>query len=91
MQVVTFENLPSVVSTLVVQINELKNLIQQSKPRDPEELLTRKEACELLSVTDVTIWNWSKQGKIKTYKIGNKVMLKRSEILEVISNNITKK
>ncbi|WP_226064042.1 helix-turn-helix domain-containing protein [Kaistella polysaccharea] len=91
MQPITFENLPAAINGLIKEVRELKFIIQQSKPKEPEELLTRREACELLSVTDVTIWAWAKQGKLKTYKIGNKVMLKRSEILEVITKSITKK
>ncbi|MHA6697330.1 helix-turn-helix domain-containing protein [Chryseobacterium sp. A321] len=85
-----FETLPSgTIEKMFTEMQEIKNLL--ARKREPEELITRKEACELLNVTDVTIWNWAKQGRIKTYKIGNRVMLKRSEILEEISNNITKK
>ena len=73
-------------------LREIKNLFKNfQRPHEPEELMTRKEACEMLNVTDVTIWNWAKQGRVKTYKIGNRVMLKRSELLEEISNNVTKK
>lgn len=91
MQTITFESLPNAVSNLIGEVKELKKLIENSKQSDPEELLTRKQACELLNVTDVTLWKWSKQGKIKTYKIGNRIMLKRSEIIESISKNVTKK
>ncbi len=85
-----FETLPSgTIEKMFTEMQEIKNLL--ASKREPEELLTRKEACELLNVTDVTIWNWAKQGRIKTYKMGNRVMLKRSELLEEISNNVTKK
>lgn len=77
---------------LMSEIASIKEMLsQKTKQEDSEELISRKEAKELLGVTDVTIWNWSKQGKLKTYKIGGKVFLFRSEVMELVKGNLTKK
>ena len=77
---------------LAQDVQEIKSLVSGfCKPELEEELLTFNEGCELLKCTRVTLWKYAKLGKIKTYKIGNKVFLKRSELMEVISNNVTKK
>ena len=79
-------------SQLARDVQEIKSLIQDFKSPEPEEeLLTFNKGCELLKCSRVTGWNYAKQGKIKTYKIGNKVFMKRSELMDVISNNVTKK
>ena len=77
---------------LAQDVQEIKSLVSGfCKPEPEEELLTFNEGCELLKCSRVTVWNYAKQGKIKTYKIGNKVFMKRSELMEVITSNITKK
>ena len=50
-----------------------------------EELLTKKEVCELLKVTPVTIWRWQKEGKINSYGIGKNRYYKKAEILELLT------
>ncbi|MEO6175638.1 MAG: helix-turn-helix domain-containing protein [Flavobacterium circumlabens] len=49
---------------------------------NPDELLTRSEACSLLKINMTTLWNWSKKGKIISYGIGNRVYYKRAELME---------
>ena len=61
------------------QINELKN--NQTPPTPPKnELITRYELCKMLHITMVTASEWSKKGILKTYKIGNRIFYKRSEV-----------
>jgi excisionase family DNA binding protein len=50
-----------------------------------EELLTKKEVCELLKVKAVTIWRWQKEGKINSYGIGKNRYYKKAEILELLT------
>lgn len=86
-----YETLPNgTIDRLFNEMQEIRNLFSQ-QPKANEDLITRKEACELLNVTDVTIWTWSKQGKIPTYKVGAKIYLKRSEVMNLIDQNKTKK
>lgn len=86
-----YETLPSgTIDRLFSEMQEIRNLFAE-QPKTTEDLITRKEACELLNVTDVTIWTWAKHGKIPTYKVGGKVYLKRSEVLDLVQQNKTKK
>ena len=86
-----FETVPQgTIDGIYVQLRELRDLFS-ALPKEQEGLITRKEACEILNVTDVTIWNWAKQGKVRTYKIGNRIYLFRDEIMDLIKSGITKK
>jgi len=48
------------------------------------DLITSKEACELLQVHRTTLYKWRKQGLVKWYSFENtrKVYYKKSELLE---------
>ncbi|MFO8147278.1 MAG: helix-turn-helix domain-containing protein [Gillisia sp.] len=50
--------------------------------------MNRKDEGELLGISLVTIHNWSKDGALKAYKIGNRVRFRRSDIEQtLISSN----
>ena len=42
--------------------------------------LSRTEVCELLKITLPTLNDWSKLGRVQSYKIGNRVLYKQDEI-----------
>ena len=48
------------------------------------ELITREEVCKLLSFNKTSLWKHTKSGKLKSYGIGNRVLYKRSEVLEAV-------
>jgi hypothetical protein len=48
---------------------------------EPDILLTRTEASDLLRVSITTLWNWTKAGKVTAYGIGNRVYYKKHELL----------
>jgi len=54
---------------------------QNKSSKDSEILLTREEAAEMLSVSLVTLWKWTKDDIIPAYRIGTKIRYKKSEIL----------
>jgi len=58
----------------------LKEFSEQFTPKHPEIWINRKEVGEFLGISLVTIHNWSKNGILKAYKIGNRVRFKRSDI-----------
>lgn len=74
---ISAEELKKLFTDLQNQINELK---QKYEPKQPTELLTRKEVAALLKCDIVTIYNWCKKGKLIAYGIGNRVYFKRNEI-----------
>lgn len=76
---IEFKN--SILQGVKEEIGELKSSYQ---PKSPEELLTRTETAELLKINISTLSNWTKQGKLKSYGIGNRVYYKRSEIMQSI-------
>ncbi|MGO3689345.1 MAG: helix-turn-helix domain-containing protein [Psychroflexus halocasei] len=86
-QNLTFNQLPEAVSTLLNEVNQLKQMLakqnaEQPAPTEPEnDLITIKEACELLQVSRVTLHRYEKQNKVKVYGIGARRLLKRSELL----------
>lgn len=49
--------------------------------KDDEVLLTREEAAEMLSISLVTLWKYTKDDVLPAYRIGTKVRYKKSEIL----------
>jgi excisionase family DNA binding protein len=56
-----------------------------NEPKQPEnDLMTREAVCKLLSINKTTLWKHTKTGKLKSYGIGNRVMYKRSEVLEAV-------
>ncbi len=63
------------------KFDELKTSFQ---PKEPEELLTRSETSALLKINLTTLWNYTKQGKLISYGIGNRVYYKRAEVMQSI-------
>lgn len=50
-------------------------------PKENEEFLTRKQTATILGISLVTLNEWTKEGKIKGYRIGgSRVRYKRNEI-----------
>ena len=60
----------------------------QAQPKTnshPEnELMTRDEVCEMLSFNKTSLWKHTKSGKLKSYGIGNRVLYKRSEVIQAV-------
>ena len=69
----------------------LKPLFQSQKTvsesTQPEnELLTRLQVCNLLSINKTTLWKHTKSGKLKSLGLGNRVYYKKSEVLEAVKH-----
>lgn len=89
-QKLTFNNLPEAVSLLLNEVSELKKMLvnQSTKDQQPEpknDLITIKEACEMLNISRGTLYRYEEQGKVKIYGIGARRLLKRSEVLESLT------
>jgi len=56
---------------------------QQPKP-EIEPFIKLSDVAEILGVSEVTIHNWKKSGKIPYYKISDRLYFKESEILESV-------
>lgn len=64
-----------------------KELSAEFQPKEPEELLTRNEVCEMLDIDLSTLHRWRKDDILKAYGVGNRVYFKRSEIEDLINQN----
>jgi len=75
----------------LIGADELKSIVEAAvrkimlelKEDTPEvdEFLTTRQLAKLLHVSISTIVNWRKTGKVKSHKIGSKILFKREEIL----------
>lgn len=72
--------------TLQQLAEELAPLLQTSLDSKTEgnDFISIEETCELLHLTKTSIWKHSKSGKLTSYGIGNRVLYKRSEVLEAV-------
>ncbi len=62
--------------------NALKGYAETLRNPDNDRLLTRQETADLLSISLVSLWDWTRKDLIPAYRIGNKVRYKKSEILQ---------
>jgi excisionase family DNA binding protein len=53
---------------------------------EAEDLLTVKQAAELLDVGTHTIHDWKRQGRLPYSKLGSRTYFKRSELLNSLQN-----
>lgn len=68
-------------------LNEKLNGIVETLKNPQEkvdELITRKEVCELLGISYPTLGRWSSKGIVKAYRIGKKIRFKRGEVMQAL-------
>ena len=69
-------------------IQEVKNEFDELKlhlqPQQKTKYLTRLEVCELLNVSLVTLHTWNKNGKLKAFGIGGRVLYRQEDIENAI-------
>lgn len=60
----------------------------QHKPQEyksiSNDLLTRKQVCDLLNITLTTLWKHTRSGKFKSFGVGKRVYYSREQILEAV-------
>ena len=77
--------------TLEQLAEALKPLLQPQKTvsesiQPESELLTREQACKLLSINKTTLWKHTKSGKLKSLGLGNRVYYKKDEVLQAVKH-----
>lgn len=63
---------------------ELKSFASSLQGNNEDQLLTRDETAKMLSISLVTLHNWTKNDIIPAFRIGNKVRFKKSEVLTAL-------
>jgi hypothetical protein len=85
---VTPAELADIISENVkAQLKELFIEMHGTPKEDEHEFLTRKETAALFKVSLVTVHDWSNNGILKPYKLGNRTYYKYSELLEALFNS----
>jgi hypothetical protein len=51
---------------------------------DKEILLTRQQTADLLSVSLVSLWDYTRKDIIQAFRIGSKVRYKKSDVLDAL-------
>jgi excisionase family DNA binding protein len=80
---------------VTLKVDELKSIINESvenairinsKPKEEDSLLCRKDLARLFSVSLVTISSWTKRGKLPYYQIGARIYFKKSEVMKIFES-----
>jgi len=76
---------------IVLSITELAGYLSGKKYRDSmknestPELLTREETARMLRISLMTLYNWTRSGRLVAYKIGpRQVYYKLEEVMEAL-------
>lgn len=69
------------------ELIDFSNQSKEKPPIDENEFLTRKETAELFKVSLPTIHDWTNNGILKPYKLGNRTYYKRFELLQTLFNS----
>lgn len=85
-QEVSVEDLTNLIKNSIR--NEFAGFMNQNPISTKENLLSRKEVLEMLKISEVTLWNYEKQGKIKGYGIGGRRLYKESEIFDSLQEKL---
>lgn len=65
---------------LLADIKELLEIVGNQQI-EQDEILSREQTAELLKISLVTLWKWTKHDIVPAYRIGNKVRYKKLEVL----------
>ncbi|UPQ77751.1 helix-turn-helix domain-containing protein [Flavobacterium azooxidireducens] len=76
-----------IISGVVDELTNRGFFQQTSAKPEPKEMLTRFETAERLSCSLVKLWDITRKGDLKKYKIGGKVLYKYDEVTEFINSN----
>lgn len=70
-------------------LEQLKPLLLKDKiEENKKEMITRAEAADLLNISLVKLWDITKNNIIPKYKIGGKVLYKKSDVQRLINDSI---
>lgn len=78
----TFEALPTAVYFLAKEVAELKRLLQNSQPQEPDRWFNIDEACIYIpeKPSKLTVYGWVHAGTVPVHKRGKKLYFLKSEI-----------
>lgn len=86
---ITFENLPTAVTTLLKEVGELKELFINQNSQTlpiPEVLYTIQQASEFLNLSVPTIYSKVSKGELPVMKKGKKLYFSSIELMQFIKD-----
>jgi len=72
---------------ILQKLNSIEKAIEKlnaSSNNNSNTLLSADETCELIQIKRTTLWKWSKNGRLTSYVLGNRVYYKKAEVLNSI-------
>jgi hypothetical protein len=82
---ISVEELTEIIAEKLVDKLE-KKIATLISNQNNDELLSRAETAILLKTSYVSLWNWTKTGKLSAYRMGNKVYYKKGEIFKALGS-----
>ena len=70
-------------------IKKIKTELPVKNEPNESDLVTYKEAQAILNISSGTLYNWTKQDKLKSYSLGRRKYYRKSEILEQVISKKT--
>ena len=75
--------LETTIRTIMLQaLSDFHNNKPQADPSDTE-MLTVKQVSKLLGISEMSIHQWKKDGKIKFHRFGSRIRFKKSDVLNM--------
>jgi len=67
-------------------LSGLAAILNESRETDlnAKEWLSSKETQNLLKISSVTLWSWSKNGTLKVHKIGNRLRYRKDDVIKAL-------
>ena len=83
----TVEQLRQIIVDCFKKTYSLQEHIKKQVPQSLKDgkFISRKETAKLLHISLPTLNEWTKEGKLKSYRIGTRILYKPDEIMESVT------
>ncbi|MHB8259921.1 MAG: helix-turn-helix domain-containing protein [Bacteroidia bacterium] len=83
----TVEQFGQIIGDKVKEVLEQKEQAKKQVPPSikEEKFISRKETAKLLHISLPTLNEWTKEGTLKSYRIGTRVLYKPDEVIETVT------
>jgi excisionase family DNA binding protein len=91
LETITIEEFRQLIVETFKELHSFKEVAQKITKNEECNFLSRKELAKLLKVSLPTLHEWTKEGLLKSYRIGNRILFKECEVLQALTErNFTK-
>lgn len=81
----------SVKTALKELLNAKTSITDKKSTIDNSVLLSRQESASFLKISLVTLYDWTKSGILKSYKIGGRVYYKQDELVSTAKQVVNRR